>query len=177
MSQHHEPKVVPTETKDWTLVLDSGCGQCGWQPFDPQASEQRFVEAAARWGQVLQRDTAGERPSELVWSPIEYAYHVREILDLLPGRLRAMLTQADPEFQNYDGDASAVQNRTWAAEPSAVARDIALATERVVETLASVQDTGWQRTGHRSDGVGFTVGSLCQYMVHDVEHHLWDVNG
>ena len=30
--------------------------------------------------------------------------------------------------------------------------------------------------GHRSDGTAFTVETLAQYLVHEVEHHLHDVH-
>lgn len=31
------------------------------------------------------------------------------------------------------------------------------------------------RTGFRSDGSAFTVGSIARYHLHDVVHHAWDV--
>lgn len=177
MTHQQTPEPMPTETKDWTVVLDAGCSECGWAPFAPQDSAHRFADAATRWGLVLQRDDPRMRPAPLVWSPVEYAYHVRELLELLAPRIRNMVAQEDPTFQNYDGDASAAENQTWAADPAVVAREIKQATTEVLATLDALEPADWQRAGHRSDAVVFTVGSLCQFIVHDVEHHLWDVNG
>jgi hypothetical protein len=33
------------------------------------------------------------------------------------------------------------------------------------------------RSGRRSDGVGFTIATLGQYIGHEMEHHLHDVGG
>lgn len=38
-------------------------------------------------------------------------------------------------------------------------------------------DGDWDRTGQRSDGFTFTVATLSRYLVHDLEHHLHDVDG
>lgn len=86
-----------------------------------------------------------------------------------------MRTEEDPEFENYDGDAAAVEQRTWASDPLVVSWEIAQATQRAVAELKAVAGDDWPRPGHRSDGVGFTLCSLCQFKVHEAEHHLWDV--
>jgi hypothetical protein len=43
--------------------------------------------------------------------------------------------------------------------------------------FAAVPDGAWGRIGLRSNGSRFTVATLGQYFVHDVVHHLADVNG
>ena len=39
-----------------------------------------------------------------------------------------------------------------------------------------VDGDGWERTGRRSDGASFTIDSIGRYYLHDIEHHLWDVD-
>ncbi len=43
--------------------------------------------------------------------------------------------------------------------------------------VAAVPDDGWGRSGLRGDGSTFTVESFTRYLLHDVVHHLTDVNG
>ncbi|NHU86103.1 DinB family protein [Kocuria sp. JC486] len=175
MSETQEPQPVPADTKNWVAVLDKGCEQCGWQPFEPRETAARLSDAALRWEGVLEGDDVSMRPDPLVWSPVEYACHVRDLLQLLADRVEAILSEDDPEFANYDGDAAAVEQRTWASDPLVVSREIAEATQRAVAELKAVGADDWQRPGHRGDGVSFTLGSLCQFKVHEAEHHLWDV--
>ena len=42
------------------------------------------------------------------------------------------------------------------------------------DVLDRVDNDEWGKQGMRSDGAAFTVESLARYMLHDVEHHLWD---
>lgn len=40
-----------------------------------------------------------------------------------------------------------------------------------------MREEDWERRGLRSNGSEFTVLTLAQYFLHDVVHHLHDVNG
>ena len=46
-----------------------------------------------------------------------------------------------------------------------------------MKVLTRVREGDGSRTGLRGDGFTFTIDTLCQYIVHDVEHHLVDVDG
>ena len=56
-------------------------------------------------------------------------------------------------------------------------REIADRTESTVAVLGRVAGDDWERTGLRGDGRPFTITELCRYLLHDVEHHLHDVDG
>jgi hypothetical protein len=47
----------------------------------------------------------------------------------------------------------------------------------IAESFARVVEDDWQRTGTRSNGSAFTVLTFSQYFLHDVVHHLHDVDG
>src|SRR4051812_2967508 len=99
------------------------------------------------------------------------------MLRLLTSRVQAMISRDDPQFQNWDGDQKAVEFNYWAPQPRSTAADIDEHVSEAIETLAGLAPEDWGRPGHRSDGVPFTVATLCQFTVHDVEHHLNDVHG
>lgn len=59
----------------------------------------------------------------------------------------------------------------------AAAADIESRASEAIEALTVLAPEDWGRPAHRSDGKPFTVATLCQFTVHDVEHHLNDVQG
>ena len=90
-----------------------------------------------------------------MWSPLEYACHVRDVCRIFGVRATLMLTQTDPSFANWDQDATAVAERYFERVPA----------------------DAWGRRGFRSNGSEFTVATLAVYFLHDIEHHLHDVAG
>ncbi len=168
--------IIPDD-KDWTWVLQQPCPDCG---FDSGSHEVTSTGAAIRantrgWLDVLADPLAGARPSPAVWSPLEYACHVRDVHRLFAERLELMRSERDPLFANWDQDATAVADDYASQDPSVVADELAEAGEAVARAFDSVAGDEWSRTGRRSDGASFTVTSFARYFLHDPVHHLWDV--
>ncbi len=173
---------IEPDTKDWTWVLGARCPECGLEAATVRGPELPALVAdwVARWESVLARPDATRRPRPGVWSPAEYACHVRDVLDVFAERVRLMLDEDGPTFPNWDQDEAAVRGRYHEQEPAVVAEELALAGARAAERWASVggaDDPRWQRRGIRSNGSAFTVRTLGQYFAHDVVHHLHDVDG
>lgn len=168
---------TPPETRDWTVVLDEGCDECGYAPHVPATTGQRLTAAAGRWRVVLDRVDAAERPDPQVWSPSEYAGHSRDLVRVLGERVRLMLTEDDPTFADFDSQGEVERGGYGELDPEVLADDIDAVTATTVEVLGAVAPEDWERTGRRSDGFAFTVATLCQYLLHDVEHHLVDARG
>jgi DinB superfamily len=171
--------VIIPDTKDWTWVLQRPCPECGLQPETVGRSDiaPALRQNAAEWVEVLRRPDVRERPHPDVWSPLEYACHVRDVFVVFDERLRLMRTQDDPLFPNWDQDATAVERRYREQDPSAVSADLAQAAEVLAGHFDDVRPEEWMRRGRRSDGAGFTIESLGRYLVHDPVHHLYDVTG
>ncbi|HJC28025.1 MAG TPA: DinB family protein [Candidatus Dietzia intestinipullorum] len=171
------PEPGMPDTRDWTAVLDGGCDECGYRPHDPEQTAERLRAAADRWHRVLARADVARRPAPRVWSPLEYAGHSRDLIEVLGDRLSMMLETDDPTYDDFDGEVAVREHEYWKADPVDLARGVEAATERTLEILGRVGAEDVERPGRRGDGYVFTVGTLCQYIVHDVEHHLWDVDG
>jgi DinB superfamily len=173
-----EPPVVPPENKDWTWVLTRPCDECG---FDATAVAPRDVPAlvgenASGWRRVLTGAGVRSRPSPLVWSPLEYACHVRDVFRIFDRRLHRMLDEDNPLFENWEQDETAVVDRYWAQDPATVAAELQVAAaQHLAAAFAAVSGDSWQRTGTRSDGAHFTVETFARYFIHDPVHHLHDV--
>ncbi len=173
------PMTIEPDTKDWTWVLERPCPECGLVAgdVDPGSVGATLTEHVTRWQRVLARPGTRERPRAEVWSPLEYAAHVRDVFDIFDERVRLMLTEDDPEFANWDQDAAAVDGDYAGRDPSELSDELAAAAERLVARLDAVPDDAWGRTGRRSNGSRFTIATLVQYLLHDEVHHLVDVDG
>jgi hypothetical protein len=90
-------------------------------------------------------------------------------------RLELMLVDDGVRFENWDQDATAIEDRYWEQDPATVADELAAAAEQSATILDSVAGDHWQHRGTRSNGSQFTVETLAVYFLHDVEHHLHDV--
>lgn len=171
------PGSIEPDTKDWTWVLERSCTECG---FDPSAVQRAALaelvhENTRGWYGALDGPDAAVRPGPQTWSRLEYACHVRDVHRLFDRRLALMLAQDDPEFENWDQDATALEEQYGAQDPTVVGVELVEAAADVAATYAAVRDDQWARTGRRSNGSVFTVESLGVYHLHDVVHHLHDV--
>lgn len=169
--------VPEPDTKDWTWVLEKPCAECGFVATDVGRST---IGASIRanadfWAGALADPRAGERPAPDVWSPTEYACHVRDVHRVFVGRLEQMLTEDGPVFANWDQDESAVTGRYDLQDPADVVPDLKAAAAATADVYDAVAAGDWARPGRRSNGSVFTVDTLGRYHLHDVVHHRWDV--
>lgn len=130
---------------------------------------------AARWSDPLSTATARTRPAPDVWSPVEYACHVRDVHRLFNDRLVLMLAEDGPEFTNWDQDETAIEQRYHEQDPAEVLPDLQAAAEEIAGGFAAVSGDQWERTGRRSDGAVFTIDTFARYYLHDIVHHIHDV--
>lgn len=165
------------EDKDWTFVLERPCPECGHVAAGVDVTELPGLVMAATtpWAGVLARPGATARPAPQVWSPLEYACHVRDVLRVFAGRVELIQTQEDPVFPNWDQDATAIQDRYWEQDPASVAAELQAAAAANAAGWASITAAEWERRGTRSNGSMFTLTTLGQYFLHDLVHHLRDV--
>lgn len=170
---------ITPDAKDWTWVIDRTCPECGFV-----AGRVGVVDVAplvrggvTRWREVLSSPGVAERPRPDVWSPLEYACHVRDVHALFAERLGLILGEHDPLFASWDQDATAVAEAYREQDPAEVATGLAASAEEAATRFAAVPGDAHGRTGRRSDGARFTVVTFARYYVHDPLHHVWDVTG
>ena len=168
---------IEPDTKDWTWVIEEACLQCGFDPADVDRSDlpELIHENTRGWYDVLADADYAVRPAPHVWSRLEYACHVRDVHELFARRVRLMLDEDDPTFENWDQDATALEQEYDLQDPGDVATDLVERAAEAAAAYAAVDDAQWERPGRRSNGDRFTVQTLGVYHLHDVAHHLWDV--
>ena len=177
-----EPQAIEPDVVDWTWVLHARCPQCGLDAgrVEPASIAGTIGSVVRRWQAVLARPDVAVRPIPTRWSPLEYGAHVSEVHALFLERLALILGQRNPTFADWDQDAAALEHNYAAADPADVARELETNAGQLIALLATIgahDDSKWGRQGLRSNGSHFTVASLMQYYLHDVEHHLYDVHG
>jgi DinB family protein len=169
--------MITPDTKDWTWVLDQACPECGYDAaaVEPEQIGERTRSALPRWEAVLRRADVRQRPSDDVWSALEYGCHARDVFAIFGRRLQLMLTTDGAEFDNWDQDVTAVESRYDEQDPAVVAGELVTAGAAIAAQFDAVTGADWDRTARRSDGAVFTTRTFGRYFLHDVEHHLYDV--
>jgi hypothetical protein len=169
--------VITPDGKDWTWVLERRCPECGFEAssFERELIASMILTNAAQWQRVLRAPNVRQRPSDNVWSPLEYGCHVRDVYRIYDARLERMLTEDNPQYANWDQDATAVDDDYGGQDTGTVADELVIAAARIATRFDGVKGSQWSRRGTRSDGANFTVETFARYLIHDPIHHLWDV--
>ena len=175
-SPDHPDDIVP-DAKDWTWVLDRPCPDCGFVAAEIDADQIAGMVLAltAPWPDLLERSDVRDRPSPQVWSVLEYACHVRDVCRVFETRVELLVGQDEPAFDNWDQDEAARVERYERQDPAVVAGEIGPAADRLARAFLRVPAGDWDRSGVRSNGSRFTVLTLGRYVLHDLRHHLHDV--
>lgn len=168
---------IEPDDKNWTWVLERACPQCGFDaPSFPSEGVGAATEAmGVTWRALLADPRARTRPNDATWSATEYGCHLRDVFRLYLYRLDRMLTETDPQFDNWDQDKTAIADHYDQQDPAEVAAELAGAADMLAARFATVSAGQWERTGTRSDGAVFTIDTFARYFLHDPVHHVWDV--
>jgi hypothetical protein len=157
-----------------------------------RCAECLFVYSALDVGDVPPRlrDVAGRypaglrevldvrrRPAPQVWSPLEYACHVRDVLRVQGERLTLALRVSEPEFAPMGRDELVVTERYNAQDPEVVLADLATAADAFAARFAALGEVELARTGvypwpRREVRTLLWLG---RHTVHEAEHHLLDI--
>ena len=156
---------------------EEGCAFV-WDAIDPNEISARIRKGAADIAHLIEIGSVTDvRLSQEVWSPLEYAGHVRDVLLSLRDRLVVALNEDNPlckglfgtpriELGLYRGDSSALVAQELQTAASLFART----WERIPEDLRSrTMVYGYPRLANRS------LTWVAAQALHEVEHHLEDV--
>jgi hypothetical protein len=172
-----DPVTPEPDTKDWTWVLEKPCPDCGFDAsaINPSDFGRLTRENVAALLARIEAPDAADRPAPDVWSPVEYACHVRDVCRVFGARLGMMRGSTDPLFANWDQDETALAERYWEQRADPVRAELADEGERFAADLDTIEPAELDRPGRRSNGSVFTVDTLARYFLHDLVHHVHDV--
>ncbi len=169
---------IISDDKDWTWVLERTCPECGFDAATatPATAATMLPAVLPRWQGALRGADVEVRPSPDTWSVVEYSAHVRDVFEVFTARLELMLREETPTFANWDQDQAALDGNYSAQDPEVVSRELVQNGLDAAAAFGAVDEDQWGRRGLRSNGSEFTVLTLAGYFLHDVVHHLHDIN-
>ena len=160
------------------------CSECG---FDgTRLSVQDAIAAlrtlGPRWREAFE-DVPDEilrrRPSQAVWSPLEYAAHTRDVLAMNGWGMAEILEGGHPEFPVIEPDPvteqGAADHGYNALEPELVLDELEANARRIADRASRVVGRDpWTRTA-RVGSQDMEAGWVLRHALHDATHHLRDV--
>ena len=169
-----------SDDRDWfQVVAEQRCEECELAaaavPQDRLGAD--ILEEGAQWADLLTAADANvlrRRPEAEVWSALEYAAHVRDVLALFAQRIDVALRASEPDLPWWDHEAAAVEERYNEQEPARVAEALRLGAERLHLTLPRPGDATWRRGATRRGRERFTVEGLARFALHEAHHHRVD---
>ena len=158
------------------------CDECGYDYDEINRTDIACeLRALGRWyrscleGQEPWRLRVRPRPD--VWSPLEYACHVRDVLKVQKERIQLAIVEDQPAFAPMRREERVVEDRYNEQAPPEVANELADAAAALAQTLEALDDGAWQRTGvyNWPTTQVRTVEWIGRHTVHEARHHLWDI--
>jgi hypothetical protein len=163
--------------------LADRCPECGfaYMLLPAEIVERLVVDAGAFAARLHALDDAAarRRPSPDVWSPLEYACHVRDMLRVQTERVERVAREHEPELAPMGRDERAVADRYNEQDPREVAPALLDAARNLSARLSGLDDAGWLRVAIYSYPVRArrTLEWIGNHTVHELVHHAGDVGG
>ncbi|GAA0564823.1 DinB family protein [Paractinoplanes ferrugineus] len=156
------------------------CAECGfdYDSVTPGELPTRLAEAGPRFAAALHPITdPRRRPAVDVWSPLEYACHVRDVLRVQRQRLELALRADDPPVTPMGRDELAVRDAYNTQDPQLVLTALTEAATTLARSFAALTPAQWTRTTRYNwpAAASRTLLWLGRHTIHEVEHHLLDV--
>jgi hypothetical protein len=159
------------------------CDECGFEygsvPTDLVVPT--LLKLASRYfAPLIERDHADlrRRPSPEVWSALEYACHVRDVLLVMRERVLQVLREpAPPAFTPMGRDERVEHDRYAEQSPVDVARQVTDAAAMLAFVFEGLDDEQWARRciyGYPAPAER-TLSWVAQHTIHEADHHLGDL--
>jgi hypothetical protein len=162
------------------------CTECGYDyesvPTDRLAG--RLRDLGRRYREALagaDEPTARRRPAPGVWSALEYACHMRDVLLVQRDRAVLALVEDNPGFPRMYRDERVDLCQYSAQAVAEVLDELDMSAQLCAMVFDRLDEAAWQRPlvynlpSAEAPG-GHNVAWLARHTLHEGEHHLMDVN-
>jgi len=169
----------------WHRIQAEPCPQCGDNPSALPAVSlgPLAVERAAAWRAFLdEADDAYLRhiPEPGVFSPLQYAAHVRDILRVYTDRIVLGAERDVPTVPIFQPPQEVWEEYNQSGVDE-LAADLEAQARRLEDVGANLEPSAWSRIVVNDRGVygvyTFTLAGLACNAVHEAHHHLLDAKG
>jgi hypothetical protein len=163
------------------------CEECQFEyaSQDEASIPDRLRTLGGRYAAPLERFLAGEDGDALVrahpdgggWSALEYACHVRDVLQVQRERVALTLVEEVPTYAPMGREERVIELRYNEQDPATVAGELAAAAEAAALAFEGLAPDQWSRTGIYGypEPTERSLLWLGQHTVHEAHHHLLDV--
>ena len=164
-------------------ALDGRCSECGFVYALERDEIIRRLDAdtAAFVARLQQLDdaTVRRRCDPDVWSPLEYACHLRDVMRVQNERIARMQREDSPTLTPMGRDERVVEDRYNEQDPTRVAGELVEAAALLATLLAGLDDAGWMRTAVYNYPTTQlrAVEWIGTHTVHELQHHRFDISG
>ena len=158
----------------------AGCGECGFE-YDLARSSGAagaIVDGAAQLaGLVATAPDVHVRRQPDLWSPLEYACHVRDVLLVQRERVLAARRVDRPSFDPMGRDDRVEHEGYSEQDPIAVARQLGDAASMLANVFGRLGPADWARIVVYNYPAEFeeSLRWVAVHTEHEVKHHLLDV--
>jgi DinB superfamily len=157
------------------------CPECGLDydtisPSDAAAAVRSYPRRfrAALASPDDSAEAVRRRPAPGVWSALEYACHVADLLPLFAEVVQRTTTETNPSFDFPDPDEQVERDRCNEQDPSAVLDRLQGGADRLAEAIDAVDADAWTRTATFPWGERDAL-TMSRNAVHEGHHHLRDI--
>ena len=154
---------------DWELSGDTACDVIGGFGDSYRTRLRRFIDDPE--GLALRR-----RPSPDIWSALEYAAHVRDVIAFYADRFERVLEEDRPRMAAADFSSMPESRGSLHDDPITVLDAISDLSRSAEGRLRELGADQWTRVGIGVDGDERTVLVLVRRLAHDGQHHLMDLD-
>lgn len=162
--------------------MSAVCTDCGfaWGAVPVEDFGPAFSSLSGRYAERLSLDGARlrRRPAPEVWSPLEYACHVRDVLLAQRERVYLALVEHRPSFARMNREERVALARYAEESPSAVRSDLAVAFRQIGTALTGRSPEDWARPliYNFPGPAEHDLAWLGRHTIHECEHHLVDID-
>ena len=157
------------------------CAECGFDydsvtPAEVPVALGSIGDAFREGLEAADTRTLRRRPEPGVWSALEYACHVRDVLFVQRDRLYLALVEDTPSFPRMHRDERVVLAAYNDEDPEAVERQLLVAAQLLARAFARLEEEHWRRNlvYNWPDSERTDVRWLAAHTVHEGRHHLGD---
>lgn len=163
------------------------CGECGYAYGSVAEADGPGAIAgmARRYRIPLSRFLAGEDGTALLrahplpgtWSALEYACHVRDVLEVQCQRIERGLVEDNPVLELMRREERVLELHYNEQDPESVATDIGTNAETLSHLVAQLTQSQLARTVSYPfpEPTERTLSWMVAHTLHEAEHHLLDI--
>jgi S-DNA-T family DNA segregation ATPase FtsK/SpoIIIE len=162
--------------------MEPPCPGCGYSYTALERAEiaPGLRSAAAAYGAILGTDVGQlrEHRQSDIWSPLEYAGHVRDVYRTQESRVLQACAEDEPDFPSMLRQERVRELSYNTQEPAVVAAEIVASADSLAVVLEGLDEAAWERTGVYNWPVTLvrTVDWIGRHTVHESLHHFQDMD-